>query len=44
VALNAAHILLLSGLTTSMAEGVSVAEDILRDGVALARIPIASTP
>jgi anthranilate phosphoribosyltransferase len=41
VMLNAAHLLVLSGVTASLAKGTAVAEDILRSGMTLARIPIA---
>ncbi len=43
VALNAAHLLVLSGVVASLATGVAVAEDILRSGAALASIPAART-
>lgn len=38
VALNAAHLLVLSGLAVSLRQGMDVAEDILRSGAVLARI------
>ena len=41
VILNAAHLLVLGGVTESLATGMAVAEDIVRSGVALASIPIA---
>lgn len=41
VALNAAHLLVLSGLAPSRAKGRKLAEDILRSGAALASIPTA---
>ncbi|MPZ67009.1 MAG: hypothetical protein GEU83_16360 [Pseudonocardiaceae bacterium] len=41
VALNAAHLLVLSGLARSLAEGTELAEDILRSGAALTGIPTA---
>jgi anthranilate phosphoribosyltransferase len=43
VALNAAHLLVLSGIVTSMSQGRDAAEDILRSGVALASIPATRT-
>ncbi|TVT55320.1 hypothetical protein FNH05_09685 [Amycolatopsis rhizosphaerae] len=43
VALNAAHLLMISGITTSLVNGIAVADDILRSGAALASIPVAST-
>jgi anthranilate phosphoribosyltransferase len=43
VALNAAHLLMLSGVVASLAIGVQVAEDILLSGAALASIPAART-
>lgn len=41
VALNAAHLLVLSGLAASLFEGRALAEDILRNGAALTGIPAA---
>ncbi len=41
VALNAAHLLVLSGLAASLLEGTALAEDILRSGAALPNIPTA---
>ncbi|WP_165485877.1 hypothetical protein [Frankia sp. Cppng1_Ct_nod] len=41
VALNAAHLLVLSGLAASLPQGRNLAEDILRSGTALARVPAA---
>jgi len=38
VGLNAAHLLILSGITTSMHEGVALADEILRSGAALANL------
>ncbi len=43
VALNAAHLLVLSGLVASFPEGREMAEDILRSGAVLASIPVAWT-
>jgi anthranilate phosphoribosyltransferase len=43
VALNAAHLLVLSGIAASLADGKAMAEDILRSGAALANIPAART-
>ncbi|TVT61893.1 hypothetical protein FNH05_01865 [Amycolatopsis rhizosphaerae] len=43
VAINAAHLLVLSGITTSLAQGVVTAEDVLRSGAALASRPAART-
>lgn len=43
VALNAAHLLVLSGISASLASGVAAAEEILRSGTALASIPAART-
>jgi len=41
VMLNAAHLLVLSGVTESLTRGIAVAEDILRSGVTLPNVPIA---
>ncbi|MGH3622454.1 MAG: hypothetical protein ACRDQ5_11790 [Sciscionella sp.] len=41
VALNAAHLLVLSGLATSLTEGRALAEDILRSGAALTGVTTA---
>jgi anthranilate phosphoribosyltransferase len=43
VALNAAHLLVLSGIVASLEKGMAVAEDILRSGVALANLPVRAT-
>lgn len=43
VALNAGHLLVISGIATSFSDGVAIADDLLRSGVALARIPAART-
>ena len=43
VVLNAAHLLVLSGLVASFPEGREMAEDILRSGAVLASIPVAWT-
>lgn len=41
VMLNAAHLLVLGGVTVSLAKGMAVAEDVLRSGMTLSSIPIA---
>lgn len=43
VALNAAHLLVLSGIAASLRSGSDLSEDILRSGVTLASIPTART-
>jgi anthranilate phosphoribosyltransferase len=44
VTLNAAHLLVLSGLAASLPQGHDLAEDILRSGAALPGIPAACSP